>query len=210
MRSITVLALTILVSFVCSAQQKDNNASALTGSQAKQVAKILKRHNVMVDFCGCCEKSSPQYIKIEKVMSDSIGVTVTGLNIANGAKYIKTVDVAEVWLPQLKDRRISTLKCVGQSAGIPCDPCTAPLLPTGALGDKFLAMELDGLMEATGGKSEVSLQRKDNVNGKDVMVERKAERVAGQAGDGKSTMLKKQVPLERKRFGKVEPLRRGQ
>lgn len=207
MKKIAIIAIAVFsMVFVCSAQQKGSNASVLTGSQAKQVAKLLKRHNVMIDFCGCCEKSPQQCIKIDKVMNDSISVTVTGTDMASGEKYKKTIDVAEVWVPRLKERRIMQMQSVGQMAGIPCDPCTAPSVPTGKLGEKMLAMELDGLMEAEGGKA-AEVQRKGDSKAKAEFVERKAEHIDGHQPN-KTITRQKQVPIEKKRIDKVSILRK--
>ena len=208
MKKIAILVVSVFaVAFVCNAQQKGSSASALTGDQAKNVAKMLKRHNVMMDFCGCCEKSTPLCIKIEKVTYDSIGVTVTGTDITTGEKYKKTVDVAETWVPQLKERKISKMQCVGKEAGIQCDPCTTPSVPTGKVGEKMLIMELDGLMEAEGGRS---IKSADKGNGLEIdrakVAERKAERVEGQ--EVKKTELKKGVQLDKRRIDRVGPMKR--
>lgn len=135
---------------VCNAQNADGGVSALTGVQASQVAKILRQHNVMMEYCGCCEVPAMSCVEIKKVTSDTVGVTVMGVNIETGEQYVKRIDVAETWVPQLAGGAISKMQCVGQMAKVNCDPCTNPSVPSGEVGKKMLALELDGLMEATG------------------------------------------------------------
>lgn len=210
MKQFAILVVTLFgLVFVGNAQQSGSGASALTGDQAKNVAKILKRHNVMMDFCGCCEKAAPRCIKIEKVTYDTIGVTVTGIDIGTGEKYKKTVDVAETWVPQLKDRRMSRMQCVGKSAGIQCDPCDPPSVPTGKVGEKMLAMELDGLMDAEdGGKSVKHMVKENEKKDGKMVVERKAERIEGM--EAKKPKLGKQAPFEKKELQLKRPAARPQ
>lgn len=148
-----LLAALVAPIMLCNAQKADNNASALTESQASQVAKILLQHNVMMEYCGCCEVAAKSCVQILKVTHDSVSVTVNGVNLENGEKYVKKIDVAEAWVPQLTSGAISKMQCVGQLAKINCDPCTNPSVPSGEVGKKMLALELDGLMEASGSKA---------------------------------------------------------
>lgn len=151
-KHLILLAAFVLPMLLCNAQKSDNEASALTAEQASKVAKILRQHNAMIEYCGCCETPAAKYIQISKVSHDSVSVTVTGTNIETGERYKKVVDVAEVWTPQLTSGSISKMQCVGLLAKINCDPCTNPSVPTGGIGKKMLELELDGLMEASGEK----------------------------------------------------------
>ena len=204
MKKFAILVASLLVmGVVCSAQQKDNEASTLTAEQAKSVAKILKQHNVMMNFCGCCEKSSVQCIKIGKVTYDSVSVNVSGVNIETGAKYSRIIDVADIWVPQLRSRRISDMQCVGLLAGIQCDPCMSPSLPTGKVGEDMLTMELDGLMEA---HSKKHVDKAKSVEFKDHRLMKKTDLV-----DRKNIKsdMKKRSSLNGKRFDKdVAPVKK--
>ena len=132
-----------------AAAQGGEMGSVLTNEQAMRVAKQLKQHNTMMEYCGCCEKPVATCVRIGKVTSDSISVTVTGTDLATGKAYERKVDVAEIWLPVLKSGRIEKLECLGLLASVTCDPCTHPSLPTGQVAAKMLAAELDGFMEGS-------------------------------------------------------------
>ena len=168
-KHLMLLAAMVAPMLVCNAQKADDGASALTGVQASQVAKILRQHNVMMEYCGCCEVPAMSCVEIKKVTSDSVSVTVSGVNIATGEQYTKKIDVAETWVPQLAGGAISKMQCVGQMAKVNCDPCTNPSVPSGEVGKKMLALELDGLMEASGMKSKESkMEIEKNVRKEDV------------------------------------------
>ena len=157
-----ILVALVAPMLICSAQKVDGGASALTATQAAQVAKILRQHNVMMEYCGCCEKPSVSCVKISKVSYDSVSVNVKGVNMETGAAYSKTIDVAEAWVPQLATGTISKMLSVGQLAKINCDPCTTPSVPTGELGRKVLTVEMDGLMEASGASGSTALKNGKN------------------------------------------------
>lgn len=195
-----LFAVLMLPALLCVAQKSETSASVLTAEQAQQVAKILRQHNVMAEYCGCCEKSAIWCVKINRVYADSIGVTVYGEDLETGERYKKVIDVAETWVPKLNMGRIEKLECVGQLAKVNCDPCTTPSVPLGNVGKKMLEMELDGLMEA--GEGKLAKDSKDSKADKKDLSEiklRKAEMIGkGQKPVIKPGMEARKQPLLKK------------
>lgn len=198
----------LLSTAICGAQTVANSASVLTPNQSSRVAKVIRQHNVIMDFCGCCESSKPQCIQVSDVKHDSISVSVIGIDIATGKKYSKTIDVAETWIPVMVGKQVKKMACVGRSAGVNCEPCTEPSVPTGSVGEKMLALELDGLMETDPrpvkieGKSEMK-QSKSSVD-KDLKAQKSKDLDLKKQPDAK----KKLIGMEKLQPRKTEALKK--
>ena len=145
-----IVAVAFMMPMIGNAQQGVNDRpTPIKAAEANRAAKLLRQHNVMVDFCGCCEKASPVYVKIKKVTVGESTIRVLGSDIETGKPYDKEVDVARTWVPIVMKGELKQMSCIGQMSGVKCDPCTTLSTPRGDIGAKIKEIEKDGLLEAS-------------------------------------------------------------
>lgn len=197
MKKVLLLS-TLLLSFVFVYAQDKTMPVELNDSQAASVAKVLRQHNIMINFCGCCDRSTPEYIQIKKVTVESNQVIVVGTNIVTNKEFNNIVDAVKTWVPLVVNGQIKQIDCVAVKAGINCDPCTVLAAPRGEVADKVLSIEKDGLLDYNGGNRSVEKPVAKPNKVKDLNVK-----------EAKSTVIKdnKRTPLPNNGLEFKEPKR---
>jgi|SRR6218665_2040936 len=90
----------------------------ISKDEALLAAEIIQDSKVVYNYCGCCDGSKPEKIKVDKIV-----VRYTGYEnfyevvvISKGKEY--ALDLAYAWIK--KDKKYQT---VGEVAGFMHDPC---------------------------------------------------------------------------------------
>lgn len=207
------LLLTLAVVCIAVAWSYADEPSSYTPTQCAQAVKLLKSHNVMIDFCGCCEvRKKPVYVQIKSVVTDSTTIIVKGTDIESGKSYDEFVDLNAVWLPFVLNGELKKIECACVKMGWKCNPCTSLATPTGDIGQKVLDIEKEGLMDpierSNGGKNQISVREESFPGGP-------LEKGRGKAGEnrnlkpGQQPIKKVQLDKPQEDFprGPVRPVR---
>jgi hypothetical protein len=120
-KTILILLVTIFGANISFADQ----LAWLSKEDAQRGAEFIENAKKVIFFCGCCDKSAVEKIKVLGVEvkhtgTDDFYEIYVSYNY-HGESKSTPVDLAYVWV-----KTKSGLQTVGQALGMKCDPCKSP------------------------------------------------------------------------------------
>lgn len=107
---------------------KADQLSYFTKSNAEKVVDFLNKQDEIILFCGCCDGSTIQVVKLSKVLIAPDGeregvfqVEIEGINDKMEILDRQWIDIAYVHI-----KKLGQAVCLGTELGFTCDPCIPP------------------------------------------------------------------------------------